>query len=47
MSHPIKSLNGKYRKVPLTFPLSATVVLVALCRAETEATEKLAGVNSE
>lgn len=40
MSRPIKSLNGKYRKVPLTFPLPATVVPVALWRAETEATEK-------
>lgn len=40
MSAPIKSLHGKYRKVPLTFPLPATVVPVALWRAETEATEK-------
>lgn len=40
ISRPIKSLNGKYRKVPLTFPLPATVVPVALWRAGTEATEK-------
>lgn len=40
MSGPIKSLHGKYRKVPLTFPLPATVVPVALWRAETEATGK-------
>lgn len=40
MSRPIKSLNGKYRKVPLMFPLPATVVPVALWRAATEATEK-------
>lgn len=41
MSRPIKSLNGKYRKVPLTFPFPATVVPIALWRAETEATEKV------
>lgn len=39
-SRPIKSLNGKHREVPLTFPLPATVALVALSRAEAEATEK-------
>lgn len=46
-SCPIKSLNGKKQQHSSNALLSATIALVALCRAETEATEKLVGVNSE
>lgn len=46
-SCPIKSLNGKKQQGSSNASLSATIAPAALCRAETEATEKLVGVNSE
>jgi len=46
-SCPMKSLNGKKQQGSSNAPLSATIAPVALCSAETEATEKRVGVNSE